>query len=55
MIESIFGKNLFDVCFEFLLQPMSHLLRWSGQNFGSTASSLVAWLDVLASLIGSLW
>ncbi len=33
MTETIFGKNLFDVCFDFLVWPMSHLLTWRGAGF----------------------
>lgn len=30
MTETVFGKNLFDVYFEFLFWPTSHLLTWGG-------------------------
>ncbi len=47
MTETIFGKNVFDVYFDFLVWPMSHLLTWRGPP-GTRKRS-----DVLASLLGS--
>ncbi len=32
MTETIFGKNVFDVHFDVLVWPMSHLLTWSGRG-----------------------
>lgn len=32
MTDIIFGKNLSDVYFEFLVRSMSHLLTWSRQE-----------------------
>ncbi len=49
MTETIYEKNLFDVCFDFLVWPMSHLLTWRGTYTGHQGGDQ----DVLPLLLGS--
>ncbi len=51
MTEFIFGLNLFDVYFDFLVWPMSHLLTWRFMSYTGT-SHPGGDRDVLASLSG---
>lgn len=52
MTETIFGKKLFDVFFDSLIWPMSHLLTWRGRGFNLYCSqSPGVNQDVLATLL----
>ncbi len=60
MTETIFGKNLFDVYFDFLVWPVSHLLTWGGRVYDLYYQGAIQmiWLHFLGSchvVYPSIW